>query len=342
MDRSRAAHWPAGERALLARPGCGLVTVWFHRTVVLFRQLEYFVALAREKHFARAAAACYVSQPALSEAIRKLERELGVPLVNRGRAFEGLTPEGERLVWWARRIIAAHDALKLEADAMHSGLTGRLRIGVIPAASTTAALIIEPFCSTYPLVSVSLETRQSTTDIAERLDRFELDAGIAYLEGDVPGAVPLYTEQQVLLASRDLVPDSVDQLAWSELSQLPLCMLSPSMRGRQVVDKALGVQGPDLRPEVETDSIAALYSLAASGHWTAVVPYPWFHQFAPTTDTRFVPLVGPTVTSRVGLLTGPSEPGSVLGRAFTAVAETIALDELFAAVLAPLHASAHS
>ncbi len=63
---------------------------------MLFRQLEYFVALARERHFARAANACHVSQPALSEAIRKLEHELKVPLVRRGQKFEGLTPEGER------------------------------------------------------------------------------------------------------------------------------------------------------------------------------------------------------------------------------------------------------
>ena len=61
------------------------------------RQLEYLVALDRERHFGRAAAACHVSQPALSEAIRSLERELGVPLVVRGRRFEGLTPEGERV-----------------------------------------------------------------------------------------------------------------------------------------------------------------------------------------------------------------------------------------------------
>src|ERR1700722_17713748 len=121
---------------------------------MLFRQLEYFVALAREQHFARAADACYVSQPALSEAIRKLERELGVPLVNRGRAFEGLTPEGERLLLWARRILADHDSLKQEVAAMQSGLNGRLRLAVIPAASATAALLIEPFCSAHPLVSV--------------------------------------------------------------------------------------------------------------------------------------------------------------------------------------------
>src|SRR5689334_20833544 len=94
------------------------------RPLMLFRQLEYFVAVAREKHFARAADACYVSQPALSAAIARLERELNVTLINRGHAFEGLTPEGERLVVWAKRILAEHDALKSEASAMKSGITG--------------------------------------------------------------------------------------------------------------------------------------------------------------------------------------------------------------------------
>ena len=90
---------------------------------MLLRQLEYFVAVARERHFARAAESCYVSQPALSTSIAKLERELSVTLINRGQNFEGLTPEGERLVVWAKRVLAEHDALKAEAAAMRSGIT---------------------------------------------------------------------------------------------------------------------------------------------------------------------------------------------------------------------------
>ena len=88
---------------------------------MLLRQLEYFVAVARERHFARAAESCYVSQPALSTSIAKLERELSVTLIHRGQNFEGLTPEGERLVVWAKRVLAEHDALKAEAAAMRSG-----------------------------------------------------------------------------------------------------------------------------------------------------------------------------------------------------------------------------
>ena len=99
---------------------------------MLFRQLEYFVAVAQERHFARAAEKCYVSQPALSAAIAKLERELNVTLINRGHSFEGLTPEGERLVVWARRILAEHDAFKAEVYAVRSGITGTLRLGTVP------------------------------------------------------------------------------------------------------------------------------------------------------------------------------------------------------------------
>ena len=95
---------------------------------MLLRQLEYLVALARERYFARAAAACYVSQPSLSAAIRKLEHELDVPIVRRGRRFEGLTPEGERVLPWAHRILAERDALRHELSAMRGGLAGTREI----------------------------------------------------------------------------------------------------------------------------------------------------------------------------------------------------------------------
>ncbi|MFF7851847.1 LysR family transcriptional regulator [Streptomyces sp. NPDC007910] len=93
---------------------------------MLFRQLAYLVALSR---------ACHASQPALSEAIRKSEDELDVPLVLRGRTYEGLTPEGERIVVGARWILADRDALTSEVGALRTGLGGRMRIGAVPTAS---------------------------------------------------------------------------------------------------------------------------------------------------------------------------------------------------------------
>jgi DNA-binding transcriptional LysR family regulator len=91
---------------------------------MLFRQLEYFVAVASEQHFARAAEACYVSQPALSTSIAKLERELNVTLINRGHKYQGLTAEGERLVVWAKRIRAEQEAGSVVARAFIAAARG--------------------------------------------------------------------------------------------------------------------------------------------------------------------------------------------------------------------------
>lgn len=117
---------------------------------MLLRQLEYLAALAREQHFGRAAAACHVTQPALSEGIRRLERHLDVQIVRRGRQFEGLTPEGRRVVRWARRILADADELRQDLASMRDGLSGVLRIGAIPTALTVASLITNPFLARHP------------------------------------------------------------------------------------------------------------------------------------------------------------------------------------------------
>lgn len=300
---------------------------------MLFRQLEYFVALARERHFARAAAACYVSQPALSEAIRKLEHELNVPLIRRGHAFEGLTPEGERLVLWARRILADHDAFKQEASALQTGLTGQLRLGVVPAASTTASLLIDPFCSAHPLTRVFLETSMRSAQVVELLRRFELDAGIIYLEGqDTDGlrVTPLYTERQVLIARPGLLTRPEGPVGWPEVLELPLCLLNQGMRGRQVLDAALGEAGLAVAPQLETDSVAALYAQVSTGRWASIVPSPWTRTVPPPLGIRVIALRDPEIRAHIALVTAADEPGSVLVRALLDTAGLLRLGDLAA------------
>lgn len=297
---------------------------------MLFRQLEYFVALARERHFARAAQACYVSQPALSEAIRKLEHELGVPLVRRGRAFEGLTPEGERLVRWARRILADRDALEQEVTALQTGLSGVVRLGVIPAASGTVALLTDPFCTAHPLVRVQLETSLRSQQIVDRLHRFELDAGIVYAQGiDVEGldVAPLYDERHVLVAGADLLAGRSDGIGWAEALEMPLCLLHKGMRGRTLIDDALATRGLVANPRLETDSVVALLAHARTGRWACVVPEPWLRTLGTPAGVRVLPLTDPPVTARIALVTAAGEPGSVLARALVRTVATAGLDD---------------
>ncbi|WP_280236742.1 LysR family transcriptional regulator [Nocardia cyriacigeorgica] len=305
---------------------------------MLFRQLEYFVALARERHFARAARACYVSQPALSEAIRKLERELEVPLVRRGRTFEGLTPEGERLVLWARRILADHDALKHEVTALRTGLTGELRIGVIPAASGTVALLTDPFCTEHPLVRVRLETSLRSPEIVERIRRFELDAGIVYPHGIDTGdltVTPLYDERHVLVAGTELLAGRSDTISWADALEMPMCLLHKGMHGRRLIDDALATRGLTASPQLDTDSVVAMLAHAGTGRWACVVPQPWLRTLRPPAGVRVLRLEDPPVTARIVLVTQGGEPGSVLTRALTETARTARIDDVLDGVQAP-------
>ncbi|MGW0995607.1 LysR family transcriptional regulator [Streptomyces sp. NPDC002523] len=299
---------------------------------MLFRQLEYFVAVAKEKHFARAADACYVSQPALSIAIAKLERELNVTLINRGHNFEGLTPEGERLVVWAKRILAEHDAFKAEVAVMQSGITGTLRLGTGPTVSTTTALPVAAFCAMHPLARVKVCSRLSSTELVRQLREFELDAAIAHFgpeDREGLDVVPLYQEQYVLLTSGEHLVPSRPTITWAEAARLPLALLSPDMRFRQFIDGAFDNAGATATPQVETDSVASLYAHVATGAWASVVPHTWLNAMPATDGVRAVRLVEPEARAQISVAIHAATPGSVAARAFRNVVAGLSLDEVF-------------
>jgi DNA-binding transcriptional LysR family regulator len=299
---------------------------------MLFRQLEYFVAVARERHFAHAAEACFVSQPALSASIAKLERELGVTLINREHNFEGLTAEGERLAVWARRILAEKDGFKAELAAVQSGITATLRLGVEPTVSTSLALPVAAFCAAHPLAKVRVETRLSAAELHRRLREFELDAAIAHF-GDEDAAdlrvVPLYEERYVIVSSDDrLIPPNT-VMKWADAAQLPLALLPSDMRIRQVIDKAFADAGVAPNPHVETDSVASLYALVGAGEWATIVPHTWLHAMPVVGTTRVVWLIDPGIAATISVAINATSPGSMAARAFVASAKGLALNEFF-------------
>src|SRR5690349_23306889 len=146
---------------------------------VLLRQLEYLKALDQERHFGRAARVCHVSQPALSAAVQRLEEELGVPLVRRGRRFDGFTPEGERVLVWARRTLADADGLAQEVQRLRGGLEGTLRLGAIPTALGATVRITTRFRDRHPRMCVQVRSLTSR-EIADGLGAGQLDAGLTY------------------------------------------------------------------------------------------------------------------------------------------------------------------
>ena len=272
---------------------------------MVLRQLEYLSALARERHFGRAAAACHVTQPALSVAIRKLEAELGVELVRRGRGYDDLTPQGERLLQWARQTLASADGLLAEASRLSGELSGRLRLGVIPTALPAVAEITAPLLEEHP--SLDLEIRSfSSQEIAGQLESFAIDAGITYIDNEPIGplvGLALYAERYVYLTAGE---ERAKQLPWAALDGASLCLLTPEMQNRRIVEAALRRSGASTRARIESNSITALLSFARAG-WSSVVSETWLNLYGVPPGMRAIPLVEPDVAPTIGIVSRDTE-----------------------------------
>jgi DNA-binding transcriptional LysR family regulator len=142
----------------------------------LLEKLEFLLALAREKHFGRAAEHCGVTQPTLSAGVKQLEDAFGVLLVNRGSRFQGFA-EGERVLDWARRIVGDTRAMRQEVHALKHGLAGKLRLAAIPTALAMVETLTTPFRARHPEVQFTILSRTSV-EILALLENLEIDAGL--------------------------------------------------------------------------------------------------------------------------------------------------------------------
>ncbi|MDR4534467.1 LysR family transcriptional regulator [Glutamicibacter sp. PS] len=288
---------------------------------MMLRQLEYLVALANERHFAHAADECSVSQPALSEGIRKLEKELGTPLVRRGHAFQGFTVEGEAVLKWARKLLKDQESLKQEISVLQEGLRGTLRVGTVPAASSTVAILTDKFARTHPDVTVNVQAGLHSADILRRIRNYELDAGLIYAEPeDLAGLLVyrLYSEEHVLLTSVDML-DCLGGATWQKALELPLCLLDSSLRGRQVLEQRLAQEGLSVSPRIECDSIVTLLAHVATGHWASIVPKQWLPPLGQLPEIMITKLDDPVVTSQISIVMEDGNPQTLMSQALTKV-----------------------
>lgn len=291
---------------------------------MLLRQLEYLSALARERHFGRAAATCHVTQPALSVAIRKLEAELGIELVRRGRGYDDLTPQGRELLQWARQTLASADGLLSEATRLAGELGGRLRLGVIPTALPAVAEITAPLLLDHP--SIDLEIRSlSSREIAAGLESFSIDAGVTYLDNEPLGRLlgrPLYTERYLYLTAEE---GKAKTLRWAALDGAALCLLSAEMQNRRIVEAALRRSGAKARARIESNSITALLAFARAG-WSSIVSDTWLKLYGVPEGMRAIPLVEPDVGYTIGIVTRETELQPPAVSALLELTQPLAID----------------
>ncbi len=306
---------------------------------MLIQQLRYLVALARERHFARAAATCGVTQPTLSEGIKHLEDELGVPLVDRGQRYQGLTPAGQRVLGWAQRMVADADSLAQDVGEIRDGLVGRLTMGVIPAAHSVVPLLTTPLLETHPGLRLHVLS-QTSIEIQRALDDFTIDVGLTYLDNEPLTHVrtqTVYHERYYLATPVDGPFGSHESVAWKDAAQVPLCLLDSSMQNRRILDAIFQQAGVTPRTPVETTSLLTVSAHVALRRWSTVLPHTFLPLIAPLPGVHTVPLVDPVAEHAVGLVVSDREPLPPLARALRSETAELnvdaALDEAARAAL---------
>jgi DNA-binding transcriptional LysR family regulator len=267
------------------------------------RFIRYFVVLAAERHFARAAELCDVSQPTLSAGLANLEQELGKRLIVRDRRFVGLTPEGEAVLPWAQQLLATREAMDLAVETPTGPLHGELRLGIIPAAMPLSGMIVEALLGIQPEINVSVRSLTSR-EIAHGLSASELDAGVTYLDHEpLPDnlAVVLYRESYLFL-ERMGKTERAGKIALADALAQPLCVLHQAMQNRRILDKRLQERGLSLRPQVTADSYVALLSLVQSGRFATIIPDSYASMLPGLDWANIRQFVDPLPASRIGLI----------------------------------------
>ena len=296
---------------------------------MLIRHLSYFVTLAREKHYARAAQACNIAQPTLSAAIRKLEDDLQVHLVVRGHRFVGLTADGEKVLEWGQRILADYASLKEGLSGSHRGLTGALRLGVIPAAMPAVSLLTTRFSAAHPVVSIDIQSMTSRA-IQHGVDSFEIDAGLTYLDNEPLENVrrlPLYRERYVFITRRGARYAERSTIRWAEAVQERLCLLSEDMQNRRIINRIAASAGLGIDAAVASNSFLAIWSHLALGGWSSIVPHTFSHVFGRRADLVTLELIDPVESNAIGLVLPDRDPLSPIAAALMSIALKVDFEE---------------
>jgi DNA-binding transcriptional LysR family regulator len=284
------------------------------------KQLKFLIALDETRHFGQAAARCHITQPTLSMRLRNLEEELDLPLVNRGQRFEGFTAPGERVLAWARTVLAAYDGLYAEAAACRGNLVGTLRLGVVPLSSFDPLPLLQRLHAQHPNLRFELSAL-SSEQILEQLANNRLDIGVSYLErldGERFESLTFSEARMGLLYDQRFFSFGESPLSWESLIELPLGMLTSGMHFRQSIDHNFHIRGLTPQPLLQTDAVHQLLQAVHGGLCCAVMPLDGgFEQL--TDHLRLHPIDNAQTLARLGLIMRRSAPRSALAEACFAI-----------------------
>lgn len=241
---------------------------------------RYLAALEQHRHFGRAAAACHITQPALSNALRALETHLEVAIVRRGRSYGGLTAEGEQVLATAHRVLHEQELLRQSLRSGAEQPRGRLVIGVVPTALPIAARFAAWLLERHPGLQPQLRSLASQ-DIETGLETLAIDIGLGYtdrlgsLQRERLCTWPQYVEHYHLVQRGEPGRSGLAfglPVHWAQAAALPLALLTPDMHNRTLLDEVFRGVGLAVTPALETNSVLALLVAVQGGSLAAVLP----------------------------------------------------------------------
>ncbi|MDB6049268.1 MAG: regulatory protein LysR [Pseudomonas sp.] len=288
------------------------------------KQLKFLIALDETRHFGQAAARCNITQPTLSMRLRSLEEELELQLVNRGQRFEGFTAPGERVLAWARTVLAAYDGLQAEAAACRGHLVGTLRLGLVPLSSFDPMVLLERMHELHPNLRFELSSL-SSEQMLEQLASNQLDLGVSYLErldNERFDSLALEETRMGLLYDQRHFSFSDELLSWKSLIELPLGLLTSGMHFRQSIDHNFHSRGLNPLPLLQTDSVHQLLQAVQGGFCCAVMPLQSGLETL-SEHVRLQPIADAQTLARLGLIMRRSAPRSALAEACFSTYKTI-------------------
>jgi DNA-binding transcriptional LysR family regulator len=244
---------------------------------VELRQLEYFVAVAEERHFTRAARRMLVSQSGLSASIRALERELGAPLFVRSTRHVELTEVGRAVLTDARRALAGAAATRDTAAAVRGLLRGTLLVGAEQCiAGVDVPAVLAGFRAAHPGVAVRLR-HEGSAALIEQVAASTVDAAFVAVTGPVPEGVrvfPITREPMVLLCHPSHPLAAAADLTWASLSRETFVDFPPDWSIRVLNDRAFAVAGHSREVGLEVNDVHSVLDLVHHGLGVASVPRP--------------------------------------------------------------------
>ncbi|WP_053152586.1 LysR family transcriptional regulator [Pseudomonas protegens] len=277
------------------------------------KQLKFLIALEQTRHFGQAAARCHITQPTLSMRLRNLEDELDLILVTRGQRFEGFTEAGERVLAWAKTLLAAHDGLFAEAAACRGQLVGKLRLGLVPLSGFNPISYVQQLSSSFPELQFSLSS-MSSDRIIEDIGNNQLDLGVCYLDHVNPNYLDFFeigeTRVGLLYDTRHFHFEGTE-MSWEDAAELPLGMLSTGMHYRKSIDLSFRSRGLNPQPILESDSTYQLFQAIHEGFCCSIMPLDSGLN-SPIENLAFIQLPDASVLAPLGLVMRKTEPRSAI------------------------------